>query len=281
MFNKKIVFTLASLILIFAVFSCASVFGSRRCTVSEKELSDENFSLSYIHYLNSEETKKSVIIMPPTGGVNFIDNRYASEFCSAGYSVYIIKSWTDPNKSTDIGLQRHQRDHERAQASIAKVIAEIKTPFIGILGTSLGGIYAAVAANYQEKINAVFMIAAGAPVTEVIVYSDQDLMQDLLKRRKSKFGYKSTEEYLQALQKEFFLEPMALGDKYKSKVIGMSIATKDEKVPTRNQLALADFFKPQKIISYDSSHFWGIIKSWAYSSGEIVSFFDKAAEKYK
>jgi dienelactone hydrolase len=278
--SKKNIFVIASLILAFAGTSCASLFGARGCTVNEKSLTDPNFSLEYSQYINSSSTKKSLIIMPPTGGVNFIDKRYANEFCSAGYHVYVIKSWTNPNKSSDIGLERHQRDHERAQASISKVIAEIQTPFIGLLGTSLGGMYAAVAANYQDKINAVFLIVAGAPVTEVIVKSDQDVMQELLKRRKEKFGYKTDDEYLQALERAFFLEPMKLGEKYKTKDIGMVIATQDEKVPTKNQKALADFFKPKKVITYESSHLWGIVKPWLFSSDEIIEFFDESSKKH-
>jgi len=278
---SKILLVVIFLVLAFAGSSCASLFGARNCTVSEKSLTEPNFSIDYTQYINASPAKKSLIIMPPTGGVNFIDKRYANEFCRAGYDVYIIKSWTNPNRSSDVGLERHQRDHERAQASISKVIAEIQTPFIGLLGTSLGGMYSAVAANYQEKINAVFLIVAGAPITEVIVKSDQDLMQELLKRRKEKFGYKTDEEYLQALQKSFFLEPMQLGDKHKSKDIGLAIATQDEKVPTKNQLLLAEFFKPKKIITFENSHLWGIVKAWLLSSDEIINFFDESSKKAK
>lgn len=217
--------------------------------------------------------------MPPTGGINFIDKRYADEFCGAGFNVYVITTWSDPNKNSDIGFERHQRDHERAQESIGKVINEIDTPFIGILGTSLGALFSAVAANYQDKINAVFMIVGGAPVTEVIATSDQETMVYLLRKRKEKFGLNTNEEYIQALNKAFSLEPMLLGKKFQTKDIGMSIAMNDEKVSTKSQLQLAEFFKPKKIIKYEGSHFWGIVKTWAYSSGEIVEFFNESSKK--
>ncbi|MBY0452503.1 MAG: hypothetical protein K2P92_05655, partial [Bdellovibrionaceae bacterium] len=52
----------------------------------------------------------------------------------------------------------------------------------------------------------------------------------------------------------------------------------DSTVPTSTQIALKELFKAQKVITYDSSHFWGIVKTWLFDTSDIVSFFEQAAQ---
>jgi hypothetical protein len=44
-------------------------------------------------------------------------------------------------------------------------------------------------------------------------------------------------------------------------------------------LHLQELWKPTKVITHDSSHFWGIVKTWLFDSGDIVKFFDQSANK--
>jgi dienelactone hydrolase len=260
--------------------SCASLFSSRHCQVTTTTLNENNtdLSVSVSAYADQAPSSKSLVIFPPTGGTNYIDKKYADEFCSAGYDVFIMNYWSKMNIDT-AELNVHDRLYERAQKALTLVLNEIKSPFIGLLGTSAGGLHAMVAASYQERLNAVFVIVTGTPISEVIVTSDQQAMKDLRAEREKKYGFKTSDEIITSIDKVFRFEPSKMPELYKKKTLGMSIATADTTVPTVDQLHLQELWKPTKVITHDSSHFWGIVKTWLFDSGDIVKFFDQSANK--
>ncbi len=69
---------------------------------NEKILSiDPNFKSEMTINLKSyyaEHAQRTIIILPPTGGVNSLDYNYAKEFCKAGFNSIILLSWTDDTK---------------------------------------------------------------------------------------------------------------------------------------------------------------------------------------
>ncbi|MGZ3690264.1 MAG: hypothetical protein ACXVAX_02100, partial [Pseudobdellovibrio sp.] len=167
-----------ALALTLSSLSCASWGSGRSCHIEQKNISEGDFKVDISLYSDGKASNKSLLLLPPTGGTNYIDRRYATEFCQAGYDVYLINTWTmldDP----EVDLELHQRTYMRGQQALTLVIEKIKSPFIGLLGTSLGALHSAVAASYQDRLNAVFMIEGGAPISEVIVTSDQEKMRKL------------------------------------------------------------------------------------------------------
>ena len=60
----------------------------------------------------------------------------------------------------------------------------------------------------------------------------------------------------------------------------MVVATEDGTVPTATQFQLKEFYKPQLVITLNSSHFWAIFKTWAFHSNEIEKFFDQSSAKF-
>lgn len=211
--------------------------------------------------------------MPPTGGINFIDESYARMFCSSGYQVFILKQWLGQDEES-FELTLHQRFYERSAKAIDLVVGKIKTGSIGIIGTSVGALHTAVVLSLQDRINAAFLIVGGAPLAEVIVQSDQEAMQNLAKTRKILYAFKNDDEYLKALSEELKLEPMKLGDGYKNKKIAMLVSLTDTTVPASLQKKLADYFKPALLIEVDQSHFWAIVYGWLFKSDLILNFFE-------
>lgn len=263
--------------LLCALESCVTFSDARTCQIENLKSHDGDFAVDTLFYHSEKPSEKTILIMPPTGGTNYIDKRYAKNFCGAGFDVYILNSWSGMDDSS-IDLELHQRAYIRAQKAVSFVLKQVSSPFIGMLGTSLGGLHAAVSASFQPRISALFIIVAGAPITEVITTSDEKEMQDLFAARQKKYGFKDRNENRRALEKVFTMEPMGLGDGYKNKVIGMSVATADSTVPTLNQEKLAAYLKPKKIITLSSSHFWGIVKTWLFHSDEILVFFEENAK---
>lgn len=273
------VFAFMSLSLFFGfIASCATTAKTRSCHPQSIIYGPNDFQVNVTYYQSDENTQKSLIIMPPTGGANYIDRSYAKRFCSEGYDVYVVNGWTgDTEDKTD--LEIHQRLYTRGQKAISITAAQIKSSFIGLLGTSVGALHGAVAVNTQNKINAFFLIVGGAPITQIIVTSDQTAMRDVREVRNQKYGFNSDQEYLAALQKVFFLEPMKLGELYKIKDIGMVLAENDTTVPYSSQLDLQKFFSPKTTYTLPSSHFWAIVKTWFFHSKEVFEFFEDSAKR--
>lgn len=231
-------------------------------------------------YKKETKAAKSLIIFPPTGGTNLIDRSYAKKFCANGYDVYVINGWSG-DKETVTDLTIHQNFYSRAQKALTVVLDNIHTPFIGLIGTSVGGLHASVAANTQTKIDSVFIIAGGAPIAEVVVTSKQDAMVKLKADRKIRYGFKSDNENIEAITKVFTLEPMKQGELYKTKDIGMAIASEDTVVNSKNQVKLQKYLQPKAIINLSNDHFWGIVNTWLFHDTDIISFFENSYLKRK
>ena len=91
------------------------------------------FEVQVTRYLHEQATK-SLMIVPPTGGTNLIDKNYAKKFFDAGYNVYIVNDWPrETGKPFDLEL--HERFYSHAEKAIEMTLQQIKTPFVGILGT--------------------------------------------------------------------------------------------------------------------------------------------------
>ena len=261
--------------------NCAGLqsYAAGSCHPTHSRLGDDSFWVEVSKYGTS--TTKSLIIVPPTGGTNFIDRSYAEKFCEAGYEVYILNNWLGQTEKDSFDLGLHQRFYERAEKAIGLAIAEVKSPFIGLLGTSVGALHSAVAASTKDRLNAVFIIVGGASLAEIIVNSDQSAMVDLGKKRMSSFGYKSKNEYLKALASNIKLEPMKLGSGFKNKKLGVVIALEDTTVPTEFQKKLADYWQPQTLIEKNNGHFWAIVNTWLHSTDRILEFFETALKQPK
>lgn len=272
-FSFKIIFLILFLQLSLSFSTGCSTFTSGHdYNVVETKLGDSVFQVEITKYGASLPSARSLIILPPTGGETFLDRNYARTFADAGYDVYILKQWTGfDEKSSD--LEIHQRLYTRGQKAIEIVLGQISSSYIGLLGTSVGALHGAVAASKQSRLNSVFIITGGAPITEVIVNSDQKVMQKLREERKNRFGFKSVEENRLAIAERFYLEPMQLGDGYKKKALGMVIAEQDKTVPSANQEKLKNYWQPQKVITYSNGHFWSIIKAWMFNKDDIFEFF--------
>jgi surfactin synthase thioesterase subunit len=224
-----------------------------------------------------EHATKSLIIVPPTGGTNLIDKNYAKKFFDVGYDVYIVNNW--PREvGQPFDLELHERFYSHAERAIEMTLQQIRTPFVGILGTSVGALQASIAVTHLDRINAAFLIVGGTPIAEVVVTSDQLAMQNLKKKRQKELGFRNDSEIISAITKVFNLEPTKSLLNLENKNFAMSIATHDETVPTKTQYQLRDFLKPQKMIVIDGDHLKGVVDTWLYHSNEIFEFFEASSK---
>lgn len=259
------------------VFNLSGCSGVQLKESQKLEIKDTDFYVSYNEYLPPKGTPvvRNIIIMPPTGGENYLDRSYAKQFAKAGGHVKILTEWANSSENKyDLAL--HQRLHARAVKAIEIVLKSFpEGEPVSLLGTSLGGLFSSIAASKFSNIDRIIVIGAGVPIPELIVDSDQEAMVYLKDIRKNKLNLKNRNEYVSALKREFFLDPTDLEPGYKNKKLGQFLITKDKTVPTANQEKLKQLWQPQLLVEMHWSHFWGIIFTWFNHSQKITDFLIK------
>ncbi len=285
---SKVFYQIFSLAALASAFLTSTIAEAKSCEIEKIKLGTSELEVQVSLYsqgksknesakeAGAQPASKSLVIIPPTGRTNIIDRRYAKLFCKAGYNVYVMEQWTNDEETTT-ELEIHERFYSQAQKAISIVINQIpENSFVGLIGTSVGGLHAVIAANYQERLDAVFVITAGISVAEVVVNSDQEAMVYLNSERKKNYNFKTDEEVITAIGTAFTYEPTQLTERYKKRSLGMVIGLQDKTVPTATQNKLKEYWKPKKVITYSNDHFWTIVKAWLFTSDEILEFFEES-----
>ena len=256
--------------------------GMRVCQPQSRAIADGDFEVEYIHHSPGSDTDRAVVIMPPTGGRTFLESRYASLFCESGFAVYVVEGWSGMSE-TSVELSIHNRLFGRAQRAIETIVGIAREQFVGLMGTSVGGLHAATAVGRLERISAAFVIAAGAPVVDVIVSTEQDALKSLRKRRMQVFGFEDREAYRHALAAEFHWEPLAFADAARDKPLGMVVVQGDTTVPTSRQAYLREIWRPDVAFSVSGfllgAHAVGILQTWWHHADDILAFFRREADR--
>lgn len=222
-----------------------------------------------------EKPKSIVLILPPTGGINIIDKSYAKGLCERGHEVHILTHWSDDDEF-NYELEIHNRFYARSYRAIGLVLKNMRTDLkIGVLGTSVGGIFASIAASRYPQITSAMIITSGAHIPSIIANSNQLAMVDAWNVRRKRYGFKNKTEYIEALEKVIDLEPLNRLTMTTPKRFGLIIATEDKTVPTVNQERLKALWKPETVFYRKNGHFWGIVLTWLFDSEKIFSFFQE------
>jgi hypothetical protein len=243
---------------------------AQACQAIHKEYSHTHVQ----SYQPKPNSRGAVIIVPPTGGANFLDRRYARSLCRAGFESVIITHWQGIDEES-LELSVHDRLLRRGQTAISETLAELgHHSFVGILGTSVGAIHGLTALG-STPIDAGFFIAGGAPVSQVIAESSQRELALYRHKRMTQFGFQNTAEYQVALAQAIpqDLEPLYYQEILKNKSIGFILAQSDDTVPTHLQQKLVKQVNPLTLLEINASHFWAIVKSWWFYEDVIVDFF--------
>ncbi len=263
---------------LFVIFAFLSFFEvtSASCNNYE-EFTTESPKVTVRKYSakKSNDSNRAIIVLPPTGGVTFLEAKYAKAFCRDGFDSYIAVEWEGMNEES-LELSIHNKLLSLGQSAIDSVIRSIDSKFIGILGTSVGGIHAATAVGRSAKIQAAFVITAGAPVSSVLAYSELDKLSEVRNLRQEKFGFNNSDEYAQALNQAIKMDPLAFLPGTKGKWLGMSIGTSDTAVESKTQLDLEKAWNPQVVFRFKNDHLMSIVKTWWFHKHEIAIFFNRA-----
>lgn len=260
------------------------------CAVSFKasQAEDGNFQVK-TETCGSEKAKVKVVIFPPTGGATTLERWYAEKICDRGGFAILINDWTEAQETaTDPEL--HDRHMQRSLKVYKNLEKKWKGPF-RVLGTSLGGLYAA-AISMHHPWEKMVLITAGGPLSQVLATSDLTSLIELREKREKLWNFRSEQEYEGILGKAISLDllpprypnyvpkiggvvgPSAKASKslVPSEQILMSLASSDGTVPYETQEKLWEALGKPKRFDLSGNHFFGILWTYWYYSEEISDF---------
>lgn len=219
---------------------------------------------------------KAIIILPPLGGVTPLEEAYALGFCTLGLRAVILEAWT-PNSRNEFGLEAHDRQAIRAITAVRRLI-ELISPNrknqVGLLGTSAGAVIGGLAIGVDSRIAAAVLIAGGGDLPEIFSKSTEPGITRLRKERMRAYGFKTVEEYQQALKKSIRIEPLEFAGYSGAKRVLTVLAEHDTVVPTSSQWALYRAFGSQELIRLSTSHELAIADAAFTRHRDILTFLD-------
>lgn len=262
------------------------------CSGQKLSIEDGDFSVTFERYAPREPSKKALIIMPPTDGITVLDTGYKHSFCREGYVVYLVDTWTGINEVA-LELELHNRLLGRGQKAIDGVMTQVKEPYVGLLGTSVGGIHGSTALGRLPNLQAAFLIASGHPVGSVIARSELGQMQDFRAKRMKALEWSRIEDYERALLETIHVEPGRYAEAAREKDLGVVIVRDDVTVHEDLQRAVARDLGAKMVIevSGDSvpgvswvvgggAHVAGIFRAWWFHEEEIIKFFEESYQDW-
>jgi len=261
-------------VLVFTSLEIGASASPNPCAESEETYSEGSFEVGVTRFTPAGPKGKLVLVMPPTGGTTRIDLSYGKSLCQKNITSIVVNRWTD-DQEYNLELEIHDRIYRRAQRAIDILLKHSFEEDVGILGTSLGASHAAIASMRNDRISAIFLIVGGAPISSILVSSDQKVLREGKEKRFALYGFRSLQEYEAALKKVIPFEPLSMKPVRGTPRMGMAISNSDSIVPTRFQLQLKNAWKPTLVLESNFGHVGAILETWLCHEAKIVGFFEK------
>ena len=222
------------------------------------------------------KTLRTVILLPPTGGENLLDQVYSNYLCSSGFRVILLQTWSH---QTDMKLDivMHDEGAIRSTAAIRHVLdylAPQRSTQVGIIGTSVGALSSALALGFDSRLNTGVLIVGGTGEADIIARSNEQGVAQLRDARMKAFGYKDIEEYAAAVKQKVRIDPADFVNYTGPKNILAFVGTEDITVPTANQRELVQMFHAQSV-EYAGDHVATIKHTALWDRATIADYFNK------
>lgn len=219
---------------------------------------------------------RSVILIPPTGGENMLDRGYANSLCSAGIQVVLLQGWSH-QLDVRLDLAIHDEGAHRALSAVRHTLDYLnpaRNSQVGILGTSVGALGAALALGFEPRLQSAALIVGGVGLPEIYAASIEEGAAKLKAARTKAFGYKSQADYLADLKAKVKIDPRDFADLTGPKKVLSFTGLKDLTVPTANQQELAQLLQAENH-DFQGDHLRTILNTFFWERDRIVGFFDK------
>jgi len=227
-------------------------------------------------YESRSSSDRTVILLPPTGGENILDQGYANHLCSAGFRVVLLQTWYNQTETTlDMGM--HDNGAVRSLSAIRHTLDYLKpsrSSQVGILGTSVGALTSSLALGFDPRLSSGVLIVGGVDMAEIIAASTETGAARLREARMKEFGFRNFSEYLAAMRKHVTIDPADFAGFSGRKNVLAFLGMRDITVPTSNQQALVRAFQAEAD-EYAGDHTQTILNTFTWKRGKIAAFFEK------
>lgn len=259
-----------TLIYMSAVFACAP---QDLVLASDDPVTGQEFKLEVRAYIPSIKSEKQVIILPPIGGVTTLEAKYASRICARGTSAYVFFHWSKDMEESVEDLAVHNRGTLRGLHAV-EIFLEKNPIKTRVLGTSLGGIYAGIAAGKFDLIEKAAIIASGTNLSQIMATSTLPELIELKKKRFEYHGIGDNQEYADSIKKELTVEAETYKNNFKGKELLFIRTNSDSVIAPQYQDELIELFdkKNTQIIITKYGHKKGIIMAFVRRAKRIANF---------
>lgn len=219
---------------------------------------------------------RTVILLPPTGGENILDQGYANHLCSGGFRVVILQTWFNQTEVT-LDPAMHDNGAVRSLSAIRHTLDYLKptrASQVGILGTSVGALSSSLALGFEPRLSSGVFIVGGFGFSEIVARSTEAGAAKLRDARMKAFGLKNIEDYVALLAEKVVIEPGDFTEFSGRKNVLAFVGTRDVTVPTKNQTALVKAYQAESD-EYAGDHTQTILNTFTWKRGKIAAFFEK------
>lgn len=220
---------------------------------------------------------RTIILLPPTGGENILDQGYANHLCARGFRVFLLQTWF---RQTEATLEMSMHDHGalRSLSAIRHSLDYLKpsrATQVGILGTSVGALSASLALGFDPRLAAGVLIVGGVGFSEIVARSTEAGAVKLREARMKAFGLRTVEEYVALMNEHVTIEPGQFAEFSGRKQVLAFVGTEDLTVPTRNQRELVKVFQAESE-DIAGDHTRAILHTFAWKKSRIADFFERS-----
>ena len=263
-----------------------------RTFITEYPNMDEPLDVTMTLYIPNRgslatEMVPAVVMIPPIGGVNFLDTQTARTLCDSNMAAIVIT-----NDFANVEYQANQEllppeDHQKTYYRIAAAIKgamvmidddpNLDYQRIGLFGVSLGGILSSFVMATQPDIAAGYFIVAGGDVPEILAHSQQEEVSAIRRKRMKEQNFATKAEYEAYLRQYLTLDPIDISMTMVPETLNMVIAKKDKNVPSTNQYLLHKAFGEPEASYNNAGHLDTILSAllWGNSRQKVARFFKK------
>lgn len=249
------------------------------CQINNLELKEidpitgKEFIVTVKAFKPNKDKNRQVIILPPIGGTTLLENRYAKKVCNRGVAAYVFVNWTDDMEESVEDFEVHNRGTIRGVFAVEMFLKNFPLP-TRILGTSLGGFYAGIAAGKFDLIEKVSIVASGTNLANVLATSNLDGLRLLKQKRMTLYKIESEAEYAQEIKKHLTIEAYDFKESLKEKKLLFFRTNSDDVILPKYQDELIDLFSKDNVSIYRTrfGHKSGIIYTSVRRANVIANF---------
>ncbi len=221
----------------------------------------------------------TVVSLAPSVGVNPLDGIIASDLCKRAVATMLVEVYSQEFMTKVDSFRAIELQNQFAMVGLRKLIdklselPEIDAARIGMLGSSLGGIFGALYFPTDNRISIYVNILGAENIPEILAYSDNDKVTAFRERMIKKHHFRSIEEFITTARRDLHLDPMNVNTPAVRDRILQVMLDSDETVPYRYQEALWHRTgEPSRILLHGSTHTEQYIDFILYRFEPIADF---------